>query len=186
MPRIIYFNGSLGITSFDVQVEGKPGDWSKATFFEAGKRYRFAVRVLNNAGDPAAIDLTNLRVIDLFNPLNLFRPFHAPALPHGENIAYAKIKVVTCPLPGGFNAYRFYRDSSYAGPWQPVGDAEFNEILVRGKDAHLYIYFKWDAGPVKISPSLPGQYVPQVKMKAKELKICALPEGPLANLQPNT
>src|SRR5262245_40314151 len=50
MPRIMYFNGSLGITSFDVQVEGRPGDWSKASIFEAGKRYRFAVRVLNNAG----------------------------------------------------------------------------------------------------------------------------------------
>jgi hypothetical protein len=34
--------------------------------------------------------------------------------------------------------------------------------------------------------TMPANYVPQVGMKAKELRMKWLPAGPVANLQPNT
>jgi hypothetical protein len=176
MSRIIYFNGSLAITSFEVECKTSSGVWETSALLQQGKLYRFAARVLNNAGNPNGIDLTNLRVIDvLTNPL-------FPWLKRGQEIAYAKVTVAVAPVPG--SAYRFYSSESY-GIEMPNGVAELDKILHRGKQATLYIYFKWSGAPLKVS-GLPGTYVPQVSLNARELRIAKLPEGPLARLQPNT
>lgn len=177
MPTTIYVNGALAITSFDVQVNQGQSGWTRAAILETGKKYRFAIKVLNNSGTFRGFDLGNLKVLDLFNPVNF--------LLDRQEVAYSKIKVVVCPPAGGLGAYQFYKDSTCAGPFMPAGNVESSDVLARGKSTYLYIYFKWTGGMTPILPFMPGKYLPMVKMKAKELKIHQQAEGPLANLQPN-
>jgi len=179
-PRIIYFNGSLGVTEFNVEMPGGTG-WMMSTVLEKNRRYRFAFRVVNNSGNPADFDITNLKVLDMLRPWQL--PY-----PRGDEIVYTVVHVFVSAPANGMGAYEFYRDGSFSGPSMPAyGNApDFDRVLDRGKGADMYVYFIYRGPTTVIGRALPGNLVPQVRVKAKEMRVKWLPEGPLANLQPNT
>ena len=178
MP-IIYFNGSLGIDSFDIQGQSN-GSWAPAKHLLPEQKYRFVVRVLNNSGNPRNFDITNLKLIDLLKPW--------PTIPTGQEIVFTGIKIQIAPPAGGIGAYQFYSSSTYSGPASPAygNDPDCNQALDRGEKKTLYAHFIWKRGPIPIAPALPGMYVPQVSVTAKEMRVKWLPAGPRANLQPNT
>ena len=97
------------------------------------------------------------------------------------------VHVTVGPPATGFGTYQFYQDASYSGPALPLysGSPDFDVAIERGRGANMYVYFVWKGETRVISPALPGNLVPQVKLKAKEMRVKWLPEGPLANLQPN-
>jgi hypothetical protein len=184
MPRIIYFNGSLAITSFNAEFNFGGNHWALANRLDVNEEYRFAIHVLNNSGNPANIDITRLTLSDLLSPKNAF-PVFGPllSLPHGVPILYSNI-IIDIRTRGPGQAYHFYEGQGFT-TWQLSGHCEFDGPLARGHSAVLYVYFKWVAPPMWISPSLPGPFVPQVSMSATELRAAKL-GGPIANLQPNT
>ena len=173
----MYVNGNLAIESFLLQ-EWKDGTWKNPTWLSADHKYRFAVKVRNNAVAAGALDLSQT----LFSMLI---PGVAHILPRGKVIVFGRVKVSISGQPTALNAYQFYGNSNYSGVCTPAASAEAPEPLRNGEYATLFVHFIWKAGPVKVSP-LPATYVPRVAINARELKLNELPDGPLANLQPNT
>ena len=141
-------------------------------------RNRFVVTVLNNAGDPANPDFSNLKVVDMLNPVFFFMP------PRGKVIVFGRIKVSISGSPTGLNAYRFYQNSDYSGAWTPAGSGQTTQPLRRGDTTNLFVHFKWATGPFHPSGPWPGSYIPQVTVNARQLIVSELPDGPIANLQP--
>jgi hypothetical protein len=177
-PRIIYFNGSLGVTRFDVEMPGGTS-WMLSPTLEKNRKYRFKFRVVNNSGNPANFDITNLKVLDMLKPWGTY--------PRGDEIVFTGVHITVMPHPQGIGAYEFYRDETFTGPMPQYAMApEFDRVLERGKSADIYVYFIYRGATTVIAPALPGNLVPQVKVKAKEMRVKWLPEGPVANLQPNT
>jgi hypothetical protein len=173
----IYFNGNLTIESFLMQ-EWKDQIWKSATWLNPDHKYRFAVRVRNNAVAVGALDLSQTL-------LNMLIPGFGYILPRGQVIVFGRVKVSISGQPTALNAYQFYGNSDYAGACTPAGSVEAPVPLRNGENVTLFVHFIWKAGPVKISP-LPPTYVPRIAINARELKVNELPDGPLTNLQPNT
>jgi hypothetical protein len=176
--RIIYFNGSLGITAFNVE-RPAGGNWILTPDLQYKKKYRFVFRVVNNSGDPGHFDITNLKLVDLLKPW--------PPMPHGDEIVFTGVKVSVSPPPAGRGSYHFYQDESYSGSYKLdySNEPDFDRAIERAKSTDMYVYFIWN-GPSSVIAHLPGKYIPQVSMKGKELRVKWLPDGPVANLQPNT
>lgn len=178
-PRIIYFNGSLAITSFDVQMPAGTG-WMDAPTLVKDRKYRFAFRVFNNAGNPRNFDITNLKLLDMLKPW--------PQIARGDEIVYTGVHLIVGPPATGFGSYVFYQDESFSGPALPIysSSPDFERTIEREKGTDLYVYFVWKGPTTALAMPLPPNYMPQVSMRAKELRVKWQPAGPTANLQPNT
>jgi hypothetical protein len=173
----MYFNGNLAIESFLLQ-ELKDGTWKSATWLSLQNKYRFAVKVRNNAVAVGALDLSQTL-------LNMLIPGIGQILPGGKVIVFGRVKVSISGQPTALHAYQFYGNSNYSGVCTPAASAEAPGPLRNGEYATLFVHFKWNAGPVRVSP-LPPTFLPRVALNARELKLNELPDGPLANLQPGT
>jgi hypothetical protein len=173
----IYVNGNLSIESFLLQ-EWKDKTWQSATWLNLDHKYRFVVRVRNNAIAVGALDLSQ-------TVLSVLIPGVGYILPRGQLIVFGGVKVSISGQPTALNAYQFFGNSDYSGGSTPATSVEAPAPLRNGENVTLYVHFIWKAGAVKTSP-LPPTYLPRVALNARELKVNELPTGPLANLQPNT
>ena len=173
----IYVNGNLSIESFLLQ-EWKDKTWTTATMLNPDHKYRFAVRVRNNAVAVGTLDLSQTLLSALI-------PGVGYILPRGQVIVFGGVKVSISGQPTALNAYHFSGNSDYSGAYTPAVSVEAPVPLRNGEVVTLFAHFIWKAGAVKVSP-LPPTYLPRVAINARELKTNELPAGPLANLQPNT
>jgi hypothetical protein len=98
---------------------------------------------------------------------------------------FGRVKVSISGQPTALSAYQFYGNSDYSGAYMPAGSAEAPVPLRNQEYVTLFVHFIWKAGAMKITP-LPPTYLPRVAVNATEVKMIDLPNGPLANLQPNT
>ena len=137
------FNGNLVIESFLLQ-EWTNQIWKSPTWLNHDHKYRFAVKVRNNALAAGALNLS----LTVFNMLIPGFPY---MLPRGKVIIFGRVKVSISGQPTALNAYQFYGNSDYTGICTPVGNAEAPEPLGDGDYATLFVHFIWKAAAVNLS-----------------------------------